>query len=997
VKIQGWFVERFGAFRNYDVRDLPGGVTVFYGPNGAGKSTLLAFLRRMLFGGPRPEAGAAETALQHENGAGRVYCAGPRGGLHTIGRTSYQPARLHVTCPDGQEGGDAELDALFGGADGRLVGALLAFDVNDLRGLPLLGPSLHQRIFPPRPGNGFKALQQAQQTIQSRLSEIATRSGGDIQNLLTIPGDLQARLTSARGAAARHCQLLQARTHIDANRHVQAIADLKAEKSRYDALVDLWPLWQELTRARLELDGTESFERVPADPERRLEEALAAREAAQRTIDQLIDLHRPAPGDPRPETFPASTEATAGGPAMAGSSTEPVQSTGAHTAPEIDWGTVPPRRGDRLHASTEDLVSWQRRLTDVVEAVRDRQREVEVTRRAVRDLELARSEISVTLSRPEPPSAAVLDEEARLLQHVRDTITGIDKDQTSTKQWQDLIAERTSAVRTLETQVVRVPSAVVVPFALVAATIGLALAGWRYVEADAAGAAALIIFAFVSALVGAMQRSRRARALERASSRRARLLDARAEVEQACQSLLHHQERTARRRFDISVDSVRLGLPSMPTEHQLREREAELEEQRRLRAERDGARVALAQAAEAHEQQEELQRQQMQALIAAQAHGRETIQQWHQWKLRTGVTDSGFPASGGSGRSVQTLEHAQGSLEGLKGSAVAGLATPDPSAPVSTVETGPATRPEYERSPAVLAARRRLGQCEESLAQLFAEFGVADEAACRRRLASFRRRRELEQAVRSCEVRTDERLKQEPAAAAIKRELSEGQFDEWRRRAARTASELASLEASREESVRQQRQLAAETEAAAAASADLPALEVEQEACAKEGAEAVRRWRTLAVAASLVAETECEVERESQSPVLRRASEVLATITFSRYTRVLPSEDRRELLVQDAAGERWSVDQLSRATIHQLFFSLRLGLAEEHARSGPALPVILDDVLDNFDPKRGRAMAHQVVELARRHQVLVFTSRPETCDLLRNLNPETHVVTMQEL
>jgi uncharacterized protein YhaN len=903
-----------------------------------------------------------------------------------------------VTCPDGQEGGDAELDALFGGADGRLVGALLAFDVNDLRGLPAVGPSLHQRIFPPRPANGFTALQHAHQTIQSRLSEIAKRSGGDIQHVLTIPGDLQARLDRARSAAARHCQLLQARTHIDANRHVQAIADLKAEKSRYDALVDLWPLWQELTRARQELDGTESFERVPVDAERRLEEALAAREAAQRTIDQLIDLHRPAPDDPRPETFRASTE-TADGPAAAGRSTEPVQTAVAHAAP--DWDAVPPGRGDRVHASTGDLVGWQRRLTDVVEAVRDRQRDVEVTKRAVREAELARSEISVTLSRPEPPTAAVLDEEARLLQHVRDTIAGIDKDQTSTKQWQDLIAERTSAVRTLETQVVRVPSAVVTPFALVAATIGLALAGWRYAEADAAGAAALIVFAFVAALVGAAQRSRRARALEQASSRRARLLDARAEVEQACQSLLHHQERAGRRRFDISVDAVRLGLPSMPTEHQLREREAELEEQRRLRAEWDGARLALAQAAEALEKQEELHRQQMQALIAAQAHGRETIQQWHQWKLRTGVTDAGFASSGGSIRSVQTLEHTQDDVEGPRRSAFAGLATPDRSAPVPTgtlhMETGPAAQPEFEHSPAVLAARRRLGQCEQSLAQLFAELGVADEAACRRRLASFRRRQELEQAVRSCEVRTDERLKQQPAAAALRHELAGGQVDEWQRRAARAASELASLEASREESVRQQRQLEAETAAAAAAAADLPALEVEQEACAKEGAEAVRRWRTLAVSASLVAETECELERESQSPVLRRASEVLAAITFSRYTRVLASEDRRELLVQDAAGARWRVDQLSRATIQQLYFSLRLGLAEEHARSGPALPLILDDVLDNFDPKRSRAMAHQVAELARRHQVLVFTSRPETCDLLRNLNPETHVVTMQEL
>ena len=55
MKIQGWSVERFGALRNYEVRDLPDGLTVFYGPNGAGKSTLVAFIRQMLFGSLRAE------------------------------------------------------------------------------------------------------------------------------------------------------------------------------------------------------------------------------------------------------------------------------------------------------------------------------------------------------------------------------------------------------------------------------------------------------------------------------------------------------------------------------------------------------------------------------------------------------------------------------------------------------------------------------------------------------------------------------------------------------------------------------------------------------------------------------------------------------------------------------------------------------------------------------------------------------------------------------
>jgi uncharacterized protein YhaN len=81
----------------------------------------------------------------------------------------------------------------------------------------------------------------------------------------------------------------------------------------------------------------------------------------------------------------------------------------------------------------------------------------------------------------------------------------------------------------------------------------------------------------------------------------------------------------------------------------------------------------------------------------------------------------------------------------------------------------------------------------------------------------------------------------------------------------------------------------------------------------------------------------------------------------------------------------------------QLHFSIRVGLAEESAQRGPRLPIIIDDVLDHFDPKRSQAMARQVVELSRRHQIFVFTRRPETSDLLQKLDPTANLVTMQEL
>ena len=287
--------------------------------------------------------------------------------------------------------------------------------------------------------------------------------------------------------------------------------------------------------------------------------------------------------------------------------------------------------------------------------------------------------------------------------------------------------------------------------------------------------------------------------------------------------------------------------------------------------------------------------------------------------------------------------------------------------------------------------------CEDALAQLFAQAGVSDETAYRARVASSRRRSALTQTIRSCETRCSERLRLEPAAEAIQRELNEGRFEEWRQRSARSTTELSSLESSRDEAMRQLRQLDAEISVASTESAELPVLEVERSALAAEADAIVRASRTLAIAASLLDDARRHVERESQPPALRRAAEAMSAITFSRYERLGLSDDQQDLLVLDSKNGWTPVKQLSRGTLEQLAFSLRVGLADESAERGPRLPLVIDDVLDNFDPKRSQAMARQIVEVSRRHQVLVFTRRPETCELLRTLDPTTNIITMQEL
>ena len=90
--------------------------------------------------------------------------------------------------------------------------------------------------------------------------------------------------------------------------------------------------------------------------------------------------------------------------------------------------------------------------------------------------------------------------------------------------------------------------------------------------------------------------------------------------------------------------------------------------------------------------------------------------------------------------------------------------------------------------------------------------------------------------------------------------------------------------------------------------------------------------------------------------------------------------DDRQVLVSDPSGAVKRIEQLSRGTREQMLISLRLGLIQEYERRSEPLPVVIDEVLVNFDPERARQVAAILEEFAEERQVLVFTCHPSTLD-----------------
>ena len=155
--------------------------------------------------------------------------------------------------------------------------------------------------------------------------------------------------------------------------------------------------------------------------------------------------------------------------------------------------------------------------------------------------------------------------------------------------------------------------------------------------------------------------------------------------------------------------------------------------------------------------------------------------------------------------------------------------------------------------------------------------------------------------------------------------------------------------------------------------------------------EAVERWRVLTVTEHLLDSVRRSYETDRQPEALKDASKHLERLTSGRYTRIWTPLGERSLRVDDADGNSLPVEVLSRGTREQLFLSLRLALVDVYARRGIELPLVLDDVLVNFDARRAHAAAVVLREFAEAgHQVLVFTCHEHLAQLFRNLKISVH-------
>ncbi len=133
-------------------------------------------------------------------------------------------------------------------------------------------------------------------------------------------------------------------------------------------------------------------------------------------------------------------------------------------------------------------------------------------------------------------------------------------------------------------------------------------------------------------------------------------------------------------------------------------------------------------------------------------------------------------------------------------------------------------------------------------------------------------------------------------------------------------------------------------------------------------------WVRRRIAAAVLDRVVERYRQVHQGPVLSRASELFRRLTLGRFSKLqVGLEETRLECVEAEGGRGLELEQLSRGTRFQLFLALKLASLEQYLKTAPPLPLVLDDVLVEWDDERSRVALEVLAEFSEHLQILLFT------------------------
>ena len=1020
MRLEELYLDGFGHFYQRTIGPLSGPVTVFFGPNEAGKSTLLAFIRSVLFGFPRaynshypPQAGGrhgGRAALSDESGARYLVerYAGSRGGLSV--ETAEGPA----------SNADALMQRLTGNATPDLFRNVFAFSLDELQAASSLNDS-SGTIY--SAGQGAPGLPGLSRSLSDQKGKIYLPRGNN-QRVPTLLNELRRtddQLRVINGNAGRYGALTGRKSAIDTELQQAdgASADLSARQTRVSRLQESWEDWVALSSCEMQLRVAPKYVDFPDNPLPRLEglesqvrqltedweevslQLRRSEESAAAAIldedllydkDRIETIRRARGGfDDSVKDLPERRTELG---TLESELLDQLQDLGQ------DWDEEKLKAFDTSIKFRQEVEQWKDSLEETLDTVRRAEQRMEQEQRTLADYQTAASEAEELLpSRPSMDRDA-LDRRRNALRAARARLGEYER---AWQNHENLSGQLNSLTAGQDSGTDSPLRSLLLPVLMAIAGVALVVAG---IVAGNSGMVVGIVGGLALMTAAAiLYLGRKTTPVEnpltaalggQADSALRRAAEARAALVEAAQSLALENEPTA-----DALDSTEARLDAT---------------QRALTAWAEG-RARVDEANRRVKTQEQRVKSASDSVEEANGAAYRARREWQVWLGEHGLPVAFTPdtvvefmgrVDSARIKQEQVRENRQ-RVSAIEVDIEEFKVQVDPLAQRHGLPLEPCNSNElasvaddlirrmddaqkayYDRErarelteelrEALNSRTRRLESAEGELAALLSAGGTDDAE-------EFRRRARLHEERETLDRQHDEYLHSLERVSgpgvkfdAFRSELAAADPDQLSEELARLSETRTEIDAQRN-ALREERggidtelaQLTSEEESSA--------LRVRRNMLMEQLQEHAREWSRLTIAEALLEKTRQKFEQERQPSVVQHAQEFLSRVTGQRYSRLFAPIGEQTITVVDSSGARKQPHELSRGTREQLYLALRFGLIREFGEHAEPLPVVVDEVLVNFDPERALLAAEAFAELAETNQVLVFTCHPSTADM----------------
>lgn len=138
----------------------------------------------------------------------------------------------------------------------------------------------------------------------------------------------------------------------------------------------------------------------------------------------------------------------------------------------------------------------------------------------------------------------------------------------------------------------------------------------------------------------------------------------------------------------------------------------------------------------------------------------------------------------------------------------------------------------------------------------------------------------------------------------------------------------------------------------------------------------IKKYIVSKTAHNLVKKFIWDYQEENQYSILRKASLIFHKLTKGKYSKIqlnILNQKESFLICTNSLGNKVTVDVLSDGTRDQLFISLKFAMVEHYCLKNEPLPLILDDLLVNFDDERAISTLNFLSSFKFNSQIILFT------------------------